>query len=117
MLPGDTPGPSKWKPGAPKMITWAAKLILRSSKRRPKSVKMASPTVECVPSWALTTQLAALDAPENDFWCPWEPLGLILEDPRLLLWRIWRPQDNKFPRLWPPIGLGGNREAKTISPG
>ena len=84
MLPRSAAGPSKWKPVAPKSASWAARMRASTSKIRPESVKMAFRVSKNVPSWALTAQFLALNAPENDFWCPWGPPELILKDPELL---------------------------------
>ena len=51
---------------------------------KPESVKIAFRVSKWVPSWTLTVLFAARDAPENGFWCPWKPQGLISEDPWLL---------------------------------
>ena len=50
--------------------------------------RLALRASKLVPSLALVTQLTALGAPENDFWCPLEPPGLILESPRLFFGRF-----------------------------
>ena len=68
-----------------------------------------------VPWWAMAVQLAALGAPENDFWFSQEPPGSILEGARILLSRFRRPHYREFPSLWPPIGLGGIRERKQFA--
>ena len=41
-----------------------------------------------LPRRALAAQLVARSVPEHEFWCPWEPLGLILGAPGVLFGRI-----------------------------
>ena len=93
MRPPDAEGPSKWRPGAPKMNSQDAKMLPKSSKMRPESAKMDPHSVPlatqmghgsppCGPTCCRKQILVSPGAAGPDFGCPrtpiWEDLASIL---------------------------------------